>query len=576
MHQTTLSVQPFDDLSGAQPDYFSRGFVDDLVADLSRFSDLLVKAPGADARGDDATDFLLQGSLRRAADRLRVSAQLMHRASSAIVWAGRFDEPTESLFEIQDAIIEQVVAAVSNRINARLLAASRRKPPTELMAYDCWLQGLDRLRQGSVDADEQARQLFSAALRRDPSFARAELGLSLSYFNEWSCQLWHAWDHNEQRAFEHASRAALLDPADHYAQMVLGRILLFRREFSRAQEHLERSLTLNRNDADCLVQIAMSFAYLGLTHEGSTLFTRAQRLHPEHQEWYYAYGGVIMFASEQYERALAFFDKLSRDVMVDLPAYVAATYSLLGRQDLARHHVQLYLDQFGRKITPGREPEPGEALRWLQHVNPWRDSNDEARLLDAVRALADLGDAPLAPLSTSAERSAFRQVGSLWQLSYAGRDVWLPHLKGFLDIHALLSRAGQSVHCSELMGNVDASSDTTSIDAVAKQAYLERIAWLESELQEAEAHNDASRTEKLGSELAQLRSHLAAALGLGGKARRLAAPSERARSAVTQRVRAAIKKVREAHQPLGDHLQQAIVTGTYCTYQPSREIAWYL
>lgn len=578
MHQATLAVLPFDNLSGGhEPDYFSRGFVDDLVADLSRFSDLVVQAPSThlEARAESA-DFVLQGSLRRANARLRISTQLVRRDSGTVVWAGKFDEPAEELFDIQDTITGQVVAAVSSRINARLLAASRRKPPTELEAYDLWLQGLDRLRQGTVEADEHARELFSSALKRDPSFARAELGLSLSYFNEWSCQLWHAWDRNETFAFDHASRAAMLDPEDHYAQMVLGRILLFRREFARAEEHFERSLALNRNDADCLVQIGMSMAYLGRASDGNALFARAQRLNPEHQPWYYAYGGVILFALEQYESGLGYARKLPKSIMVDMPAYMAAAYYHTGQPELAREHVDLYLAQFERKIAADRQAEPGEALRWLQHVNPWRYPHDEARLVQAVQAAGSLSSEPPAPLSTTADRNAFRRVGSLWQLSYAGRDVWLPHLKGFVDIHQLLQRAGERVHCLELMGSVDASTDAPTIDDSAKRAYRERSAWLEAELQEAEEHNDLARADKVRTELAQLRSHLSAALGLGGKARKLAAPSERARSAVTQRVRAAVKKVQEAHQALGDHLLETIVTGTYCTYEPPRNVTWHL
>lgn len=579
-NQCSLTVMPFEHSSlDSASDYFSRGFVFDLVADLSRFPDLAVIASPPNPRDhvdNPLTDFVLGGNLRRHGQRIRVATQLVDRITSNVVWGERFDREAEDVFSITDEITAQVVATVSDRIHANLLATSKRKPATEFVAYDYWLQGLDRLREGTLDADAAARGLFEAALAQDPTYARAHLGLSLSYFNEWSCQLWERWDEHECRAFEHAERAHALDPEDHYAQMVLGRILLFRREFVRAESFLDRALALNRNDPDCMVQIAMGLAFLGRAEEGETIFERCRWLNPYHPDWYYAFGAVIAFARQRYARCIEYAERTPQNIMVDLPAYWAAALHWTAQPQLARRCLERYLQQFQEKIVRDRHPGPGEALRWLMHVNPWRIAGDERRLVDAVRAVGMLDEVPLAPLAPPCDRNAFRKVGSLWQLSFAGQDVWIAHAKGFSDIATLLSCPGEAVSCTTLMGTVGTSLDEVTADPKAKAAYGARIRELRTELEDAERMDDLGRVEPLQRELDALLDHVSSSFGLRGRPRKLAAPSDRARSAVTQRIRAAIRRVVAAHDMLGHHLRTTIRTGTTCMYQPESMLDWTL
>ncbi|MDD9947005.1 MAG: hypothetical protein OXU20_38535 [Myxococcales bacterium] len=584
--RAVLAVLPFESLVSGEVgfDYFSRGFTEDLITDLSRFPELDVLAPHSAARlasgsvGDDAptVDYLLKGSLRGGHGKLRLTAQLV-TPDGHVEWAGRFDEALEEVFEIQDEITAQVVASISSRIQASLLASARRKPITELAAYDCWLRGHDSLRQGTLAADQKARELFVRALERDPDYSRAHLGLSLSYFNEWSCQLWHRWDENEQQAYRHAQRASELDPDDHYARLVLGRVLMFRREFELAEQQLRRAVALNHNDADALVQIAINFGYLGEPDEALRLYERARRLNPYHEPWYYAYGMVPHVVREDWQGTLQCALHTPIDTMVDVAAYRAIAYQNLGEQGLARELVGIYLEQFAHKIAVGRELEAGEALRWALHVNPFRRDEDRGRLRDGLCAAGLDGERTPLPIVAPADRYALRRVGSVWQASFDGRDAHLPNLKGLGDIAVLLSRPSQEIHCAELMGGVDSlgSSDDV-IDEQARHAYRARIRELQSELSESEEHNNAGRSEKLRQELDALTEHLEKALGLGGRARKLDAPSERARSAVTWRIRSALKKIEEAHEPLAEHLKATLRTGSFCCYDPQEPIDWKL
>jgi hypothetical protein len=265
--------------------------------------------------------------------------------------------------------------------------------------------------------------------------------------------------------------------------------------------------------------------------------------------------------------------------MVDLPAHLAAAHYYLGHEDEARWHISMYIEQFHQKIAVGRNPEPGESLRWILHVNPYRDKADEDRLIAGVRG-AGLGrEQTAATAKDSGEEknfNLFRKVGELWQMSFEGRDVHLPEVKGFADLAALLSRRGEELHCAELMAAVTSGDVDTAIDDKARAAYQERIRDLQAELEEAQKNHDRGRAEALREELEPIVEHLGKSLGLGGRSRKLGDPAERARSAVTWRIRSAIKKIEAAHPQLGRHLTNTIQTGTFCSYTPEKPLRWHL
>jgi hypothetical protein len=150
-------------------------------------------------------------------------------------------------------------------------------------------------------------------------------------------------------------------------------------------------------------------------------------------------------------------------------------------------------------------------------------------------------------------------------------------MKGFRDIFRLLSLQGQEIHCMELMeSQVPISDSEQMIDKKAKSEYRERIVQLQEDIEEAELMNDAVRSNHLQEEYDQLIDHLSKSLGLGGKLRNVPDQVDKARSAVTWRIRSAIKKIGEVHESLGTHLTASIKTGTFCKYCPERSIPWHL
>ncbi|MFE2302528.1 ATP-binding protein [Streptomyces sp. NPDC059445] len=206
---------------------------------------------------------------------------------------------------------------------------------------------------------------------------------------------------------------------------------------------------------------------------------------------------------------------------------------------------------------------------------------------EPVEAALPAGSGPREPALPAA---LFRREGPLWRLVYAGREARLPDSKGLHDIAVLLGRPGTPVPAVDLAapGGSAATGDPNSadlhapgdlgevVDATARAAYRRRLRELEEEAADADAAGDAVRSGRIAAEKDALVGQLSAAYGIGGRVRRAGSPAERARTAVTARVRAAVRRVAAVHPELGRHLETAVRTGTLCVYEPETPPAWRL
>jgi hypothetical protein len=181
------------------------------------------------------------------------------------------------------------------------------------------------------------------------------------------------------------------------------------------------------------------------------------------------------------------------------------------------------------------------------------------------------------PGAIGAARAVFRKDGELWTAAFEGQTARLVEVKGFVDLARLLARPGVEVHCLELADRpAEVSAGDVILDERARREIRARAADLQREIDDADAAHDLGRAERAREELDRLVDSLTGAVGLGGRARGLGSPAERARSAVTWRIRSAIKKVAAAHPRLGRHLDNAVRTGHFCVYQPEQPIDWVL
>ncbi len=177
--------------------------------------------------------------------------------------------------------------------------------------------------------------------------------------------------------------------------------------------------------------------------------------------------------------------------------------------------------------------------------------------------------------ASSPEHALLRRDGDTWEIAFAGVTARSRHLKGIGDLAMLLSRPNTEIHALELMGVVQVSDSIgPAIDHRARQSYRAQVLDLQEEIDEARSANDPARAERAEDELDALVTELSAALGLGGRSRETGSTAERARSAVTFRIRGAIKRVAEQHDALGRHLSNSVRTGTWCSYVPEQPQVW--
>jgi len=216
-----------------------------------------------------------------------------------------------------------------------------------------------------------------------------------------------------------------------------------------------------------------------------------------------------------------------------------------------------------------------EVSEWLMKINPHKNRSNLEGFLRFISegSFQSNEQKNWQPPSSNVE-SYFLREGSGWKLSFENSTVQLPEVKGFYDIQKMLSQPRQLFHCAELMGNVVTERGEKLFDATAKKQYEKKIAELQADIREAEQRNDFSQTEKLQEEYDKLIEYLSQSLGIRGKVRESNNPVEKARSAVTWRIRSAIARIESQHPRLGAHLSNAIKTGSFCSYQPDRKNSW--
>lgn len=589
--EIVVAVLPFQNLSDSNEwEYFAMGFTEDLITDLSRFSTLQILSPHTTKQFENNREpnstlgtleahYLVKGSFRYHENQLRINTQLIRTDNNNLLWADRFDEEVASLFIIQDQISEKIVSAIQTQINTHLLATARKKNTENFMAYEYWLKGLEQLKKGTLDSDLTARQLFNQALQIDPHYARAFTGLSLSYFNEWSCQLWDRWEVSQKGAFEYAQKAVSCDDTDYISLAVLGRIYTYQGEYEKSEYYTRRSVQLNPNDADNLIMLATNLVFLGYSGEAEKLYLKALRINPLHPDYYYGCGIFIYFERGEDTQSIALAAKASHESMwVDLPVFIAAAFFNLNDVQNSLFYWNLFLKQYQEKILHGKEVDIKNAIRWVLHANPFRHGSRVRSFLEYM------GRSPISWSYVKSEMAIalpiyniFKKENEMWEMAFEGKTIFLSEVKGYIDLAHLIAHSGKSIHCAELMGTVLEQDDHYFVlDDKAKKEYQKRVNALLKAIEEADEAQHSEMASELREQYEKLVDTLSSSLGLKGKSRKIGSAQERTRTAVTWRIRSAIQKIEKAHPTLGKHLSKSIETGLFCSYTPEKELDWVL
>jgi len=265
----------------------------------------------------------------------------------------------------------------------------------------------------------------------------------------------------------------------------------------------------------------------------------------------------------------------------------------LGRREEAAVHLLAAVEQTGRLgarlLRAHAEHALGTALAATDPDGASQLRSGAERVLRAAGATplivfgpaSDAEPAREEPVGSAFRAGVFHQDGHSWTLSFEGRTVRLPDAKGLHDLRHLLARPGTPVPATALQSDGDPAGARSSrgidmLDDQARDAYRRRLDELAAEIADAEAMGDTVRAERARDEREFLVAELSAAVGLGGRSRRMGDDADRARKAVTMRIRNALARIERAHPALGRHLSLAVRTGTLCSYEPEQPVTWTL
>ena len=289
----TVAVLPFLTLS-TEPgdDYFGDGLTEDIISALGRFSELTVLArnavfpyKGKQLRSEElgrelGARYLVEGSVRRSSERLRISVQLADASNGTLLWSAQYDEEPKDIFSIQDNITRRVTGALAVKLTKLEQARSAAKPPTNLEAYDLVLRGRALMARNTRSGNVEARSLFQRAIDIDPSYAAAYVGLGnayqLSFILGWTDQPVETL----KRIQNLATTAIGLDASNPGAHALLGQVWLQFRQYDQAIDQLRLALDLNPSNAETYGWLGRALLFTGALEDAIKASETALRLDP--------------------------------------------------------------------------------------------------------------------------------------------------------------------------------------------------------------------------------------------------------------------------------------------------------
>jgi len=342
----SIAVLPFVNMSDdPEQEYFSDGITEDVITSLSKRSGLFVIArnsvftyKGHAVRPEQVSRelgvrYVLEGSVRKADKRVRITAQLIDATTGYHLWAEHYDGELKDIFSLQDSVTNKIVTALSPKLSATDAASGARPETLSVEAHDLLLRGLAVQFKVQREANPTARRLFQAAIDLDPNYAAAYAWLAFTYFDEWTFQ-WTQDPTSLDRAMDAARKAVTLDKSLANGHRALGYGLLLNRQHELGLAELRKAVSLNPNFSDALGMLANGLNWSGQPEEAIGFVKEAMRVDPKYQPWVSLWLGDSYFWLRQYDRAIASY----QDAIRKQPNYLsphrmlAATYAEMGRQ----------------------------------------------------------------------------------------------------------------------------------------------------------------------------------------------------------------------------------------------------
>jgi adenylate cyclase len=339
----SIVVLPFTNMSGdPSQDYFSDGITEDITTDLSRISSLFVIARNSaftykgkavkvqDVGHEMGVHYVLEGSVRKADNQVRVTTQLVDATTGEQLWAERFDRPLKDIFALQDEIVQHIVTTLKLQLALQEQGWIVRKHTDNLEAYDSLLRGVEYFWRTTKETNSQARRMFEKAVALDAQYAEALARLGWTYYLEWGLR-WNVDPQTLERALALAQQALALDDSLPITHSLLSEIYRLKQPYDEAIAEGERAIALDPNYADSYAWQANVLNFAGRPQEALKKIEQALRLNPHYPSDYLFRLGWTYYLTGQYREAVATLQEFNQRNPNFPPAYAVLAISY-GRQ----------------------------------------------------------------------------------------------------------------------------------------------------------------------------------------------------------------------------------------------------
>jgi adenylate cyclase len=346
----SIAVLPLVNMSGdPEQEFFADGLSEDIITELSRFRDLLVISRNStfvhkgkavkvqEVAREFGVDYVLEGSVRKAGDRVRVTVQLIDAETDRHIWAERYDRQLEDIFAIQDEMTRAIVATLPGRVEAATHDRAKRKRTDNLAAYECVLAAKVLHHRSVREDNAQAQRLLDRALELDANYAHAHAWKACVLGQTWIYGWCADSDATLRQVVAELEIALALDDNDSDVHRILAAVNLTRDDHDKAAYHQERALALNPNYDLIVVQQGELLTWLGRPEEGIDWIRKAMRLNPYHPERFWSHLGRACYCAEKYADAAEAFSRITRPDHSH-HAFLAATFAQMGNPVAANAH----------------------------------------------------------------------------------------------------------------------------------------------------------------------------------------------------------------------------------------------
>jgi len=346
----SIAVLPLVNMSGdPEQEFFTDGLTEDIITELSRFHSLLVISRNStfvhkgkavkvqEVAREFGVEYVLEGSVRKVGDRIRVTVQLIDAETDRHVWAERYDRKLEDIFAIQDEMTRAIAATLPGRVEAATHDRAKRKPTDNMAAYECVLAAKVLHHRSIREDNAEAQRMLDRALALDPGYAHAHAWKACVLGQTWVYDWCADREATLQQVSAELETALALDDNDSDVHRILAALNLNREDHDKAAYHQERALALNPNYDLVVVQQGELLTWLGRPEEGIDWIKKAMRLNPYHPERFWNHLGRACYCAEKYPEAVEAFSRITRPDHTH-HAFLAATFAQMGNAVAAAAH----------------------------------------------------------------------------------------------------------------------------------------------------------------------------------------------------------------------------------------------